>query len=166
MNQRIDVKRVVVKAARRYVSPPHQVFGTWLDPGLARQWLFATASSPMARAVIDARVGGSFRLSDLRDGAIHIYAGRYLAVVPPHLLAFTLSLPEWPRLSTQVVVEIAAAPSGCKLTITHENVPADRAEFMKTRWIGMLYGLGVTLESRSRDRVAFEDAAPRTGVRP
>src|SRR2546422_8524707 len=47
-----------------YDAPSARVFGAWLDPEVAGQWLFATASRPMAHAEIDARVEGSFRFMD------------------------------------------------------------------------------------------------------
>jgi hypothetical protein len=33
------------------------------------------------------------------------------------------------------------------LRLTHENVPRDHASYVEGRWTGMLYGLGVTLDS-------------------
>jgi hypothetical protein len=33
--------------------------------------------------------------------------------------------------------------------LVHENVPRDRASYLEERWTGILYGLGVTLDSAS-----------------
>jgi hypothetical protein len=30
--------------------------------------------------------------------------------------------------------------------LTHDHVPAERVEDVETRWVGILYGLGVTLD--------------------
>src|SRR5512144_802142 len=56
-----------IHLVRRFGSTPSTVFNAWTDPALAGQWLFATASRPMARVCIDARVGGRFRLTEPRD---------------------------------------------------------------------------------------------------
>ena len=56
-----------VRVARRYAASPARVFDAWLDPAVARQWLFATASHPLAHVEIDARVEGSFCFVDRQD---------------------------------------------------------------------------------------------------
>jgi hypothetical protein len=48
------------------------------EPEIAGRWLFATASRPMARVEIDARVEGSFRFVDRRIGAITEYTGEFI----------------------------------------------------------------------------------------
>ena len=57
-----------VRVRRRFGTSPKRVFDAWIDPGVAGKWLFATASRPMTDVEIDARVPGSFRFADRRDG--------------------------------------------------------------------------------------------------
>jgi uncharacterized protein YndB with AHSA1/START domain len=133
-----------IRVTRRFNAPPHRVFGAWLDPEVAGKWLFATASRPMARVAIDARVKGSFRLVERRDGKDVEYSGEYVEIAPPRRLVFTLSA-ENPRDITRVSVELAPVEPGCELVLTHENVPADDASRTEARWTGILYGLGVCL---------------------
>ncbi len=153
------VKRTAIRVSRRYRAPPERVFDAWLDPEVARRWLFATAERPMARVAIDARVAGSFRLEDDRAGAAIAYAGEYTEIVPPRRLAFTLSAEHHPRAVTQVRVEIVPRETGCGVTVTNENVPRDYASGTEARWTGILYGLGETL--RSSHRPAAEAPPPR-----
>jgi len=124
------------------------VFDAWLDPAVARQWLFATALRPLAHVEIDAKVGGSFCLVDRQDAAdITRYTGEYLEIAPPRRLVFTLSMAKY--VETRVTVEIAPLAKGCRLTVLHENVPREHADLMHGRWTGILFGLGATLESPS-----------------
>ena len=58
----------------RFDAQPQRVFDAWLDPPLAARWLFATASRPIARVDIDARVGGRFRFVDRDYGGAIAYA--------------------------------------------------------------------------------------------
>jgi hypothetical protein len=44
-------------------------------------------------------------------------------------------------------VEIAPRKRGCELTLTHECVPQERAADLEGRWTGILYGLGMMLDS-------------------
>jgi uncharacterized protein YndB with AHSA1/START domain len=56
-------QRAAIHVARRFSAPPERVFNAWLDPEVARKWLFATALHPMTEVEIDARVGGTFQLA-------------------------------------------------------------------------------------------------------
>jgi uncharacterized protein YndB with AHSA1/START domain len=134
---------------RRFSARPNLVFNAWLDSEVAGRWLFATASRPMAHVEIDARVGGSFRFMDRRDGDIVEYTGEYIEIAPHRRLVFILSMEKHPHVITRVMIEIAPLKKGCELTLTHENVPQDHASHIEGRWTGILYGLGVTLDSAS-----------------
>jgi uncharacterized protein YndB with AHSA1/START domain len=134
---------------RRFSARPDRVFNAWLDSEVAGRWLFATASRPMAHVEIDARVGDSFCFMDRRDGDIVEYTGEYIEIAPHQRLVFTLSMEKHPHVVTRVMVEIAPLKKGCELTLTHENVPQDHASHIEGRWTGILYGLGVTLDSAS-----------------
>jgi uncharacterized protein YndB with AHSA1/START domain len=133
-----------LRVHRRIDAPAQRVFDAWLDPGVARRWLFATASRPAARAEIDPRVGGAFRFVDMRGGDAVEYRGRYREIEPGRRLAFTLAL-GGDAPPTHVRVDIVASGNRCRLALTHEDVPSDRAAHIAQRWIGMLYGLDATL---------------------
>jgi uncharacterized protein YndB with AHSA1/START domain len=137
--------RSEVRVSQRFDASPERVFDAWLDPAIASAWLFATASHPIARVEIDARVGGSFRFVERRDRAEMEYAGEYVEIVRPRRLVFTLSLENRPRAVTRVTADIVPLESGCELRLVHENVPPDHASRTDGRWTGMLYGLGETL---------------------
>jgi uncharacterized protein YndB with AHSA1/START domain len=136
-----------IRVKQRYSASPERVFDAWLDPAMASTWLFATASRPMARVEIDARVGGSFRFVDRQDGAETEHTGKYLEIVPHRRLVFTLFMENSPRVATQVAAEIVPLETGCELRLVHENVPPGHASRTEGRWTGMLYGLGTRLGS-------------------
>jgi uncharacterized protein YndB with AHSA1/START domain len=144
--------RSEVRVSQRFSAPPEQVFDAWLDPAIASAWLFATASRPIARVEIDARVGGSFHFVDRRDRAEMEYTGKYIEIVRPRRLVFTLSNEDGPRAVTRVTADIVPLETGCELRLVHEDVPSDRANRTDGRWTGMLYGLGETLKRRVASR--------------
>ena len=137
----------MVHVARSYSAPASRVFDAWLDPAIAGRWLFAMATQPMAQVDIDARVDGAFRLVERRGDALVEHAGAYVALVPPRRLAFTLSSSDRAEAPTLVTVDIAPQRVGCRLTLVHEQLPAGRIRELKARWLGILYGLGVTLDA-------------------
>ena len=155
-----------VRIVKRLRATPSSVFEAWVDPIVAKQWLFATAAHPLGTAEIDARVGGAFRFVDMRDGARIEYRGRYLAFVPARRLVFTLALPNAGDPPTRVAVDIGARGSWSALTIVHENLPATIAAPMKDRWAGMMYGLGLRFAAGRRQRELFIDDQCRFGSSP
>ena len=140
---------VPIRVTSRFRAAPERVFNAWLDPNVARRWLFATASRPMQHVQIDARIEGSFHIAERRDGNGAGHTGEYVEIVPRRRLVFTLRTEEHPDVRTRVTVEIAALRSGSELTLIHENVPPEHANETEGRWTGILYGLGLTLASRA-----------------
>jgi uncharacterized protein YndB with AHSA1/START domain len=140
--------RRAIRVARRFRAAPERVFRAWLQPDVAGRWLFATASEPMTDVDIDPRVGGTFRLAARRNGVEH--AGRYVEIVPPRRLVFTLASADRPGAVTRGTAEISPLGSGCELALTHEDVPPERAGETEARWTGILYGLGETLSTLPR----------------
>ena len=141
-----------IRVSSRYSAPPARVFAAWLDPGIAGKWLFATASRPMARVNIDARVGGTFRFEDLQDGEVIEYTGEYREIVSLRRLVFTLSVDRRPADATHVIVDFVPSEGGCVVTLTQEEVSLDCAGPSEARWTGILYGLGATLEANIHRR--------------
>lgn len=139
---------VEVRVTQRFDASPERVFDAWLDPAIASAWLFATASHPIARARIDARVGGSFRFLDRRDPGETEYAGEYVEIERPRRLVFTLALERSSTAVTRVTADIVPRGRGCEVRLVHKNVPPGQASHTEGRWTGMLYGLGTRLGSR------------------
>ena len=140
---------VTISVSHYYGASPAHAFDAWLDPEIGGKWLFATASQPMAHVEIDARVGGSFCFVERQAGETVRYMGKYVEIVPDRRLVFTLSMEPHPDVITRVAVTIAPLAKGCSLRLTHDNIPQTHASYVEGRWTGILYGLGVTLDSVS-----------------
>jgi uncharacterized protein YndB with AHSA1/START domain len=137
-----------IRVARRFHASPARVFDAWLDPAIARRWLFATATCPIEQMQIDARVGGSFRFVEQRYGEDVDYRGEYTEIAPHRRLSFILATDcDHRHLVTRVRVDVSPLKSdGSALTLVHQDVPREHASHTRARWIGMLYGLGATLD--------------------
>ena len=134
-----------------------RAFQAWLDPAVAGRWLFATATRPMTCVTIDPRPGGRFEFAD--DSGRTREHGRYLDIQPSRHLAFSLARPG-SRRGSRVVVEFRRRGSGCLVGLTHTGLPADQAAHMEARWEGMLYGLGLLLNSDT-GWIATDNKSPR-----
>lgn len=132
--------RVVV--THSFAAAPERVFDAFLDPKIARQFLFATSSGEMITAQIDARVGGQFCFIERRPDMGDVrHVGEYLEIDRPRRLVFTFGVPQFdPRMST-VTVEIRASAAGCDLTLINEGVLPDYAERNQQGWTRILAGL-------------------------
>lgn len=137
--------RVDVVASRSFSVPPARVFAAWLDPTVARKFLFATASGEMVRAEIDARTGGQFCFVDRRAGEEFEHIGTYLEIDQPRRLVFTFAVPKFSAEETKVAIDIVAADSGCLLTLTHSGVDADYANGTEAGWTIILDMLAAAL---------------------
>jgi uncharacterized protein YndB with AHSA1/START domain len=115
---------VILTVTRDFAAPSETVFDAWLDPALARQFLFTTPTSEIATCEIDARVGGRFFIVDRRGEELPEHHGRYLEIDRPRRLVFLFRGPgttedEWTRVSLDIVPTTA----GCTLRLTHEIAP-------------------------------------------
>ena len=129
-----------------YAATPERVFDAWLDPAIARRFLFATPTGEMIRAEVDACVGGQFTFVDRRpDMGDVLHTGEYLEIDRPRRLVFTFGVPQFNTGYTQVTVEIASAGGGCHVTLTQSQVPAEWADRSKEGWTMILGWLEAAL---------------------
>ena len=131
----------VVRVTHHFNASPERVFDAWLDPKTAGKWLFATPTGQMVRVEIDARVGGRFVIVDRRNGEDVEHTGEYLEIDRPRRLVFTFAVPRYSPIFSKVTIEIEATASGCDLTLTNEDVPAEYLASNEKGWIGILVGL-------------------------
>lgn len=139
----------VVRVSRRYPFPAQRVYDAWLDPGLARRFLFATADGEMLRVEIDARVGGHFTVVERRPQGDAPHYGVYLVLERPQRIEFAFSVERHDPDADRVRIDIAADGDGCVLTLTHALAPAwaDFAERTEAGWTRVLAGLAASLQT-------------------
>lgn len=138
-----------IRVTRRFDASAERVFDAWLDPDMARRFLFATPAGEMVRVEIDARVGGRFLIIERRDGEDAEHVGEYVEIDRPHRLVFSF----WSGGSepSSVTIEIASDATGCELTLTHEIDAqyADYEERTRGGWSGILEGLAAAVDRGS-----------------
>jgi len=149
-HERPAQRRGALRLVRRFDASRAAVFAAWIDAELAGRWLFATAGRPMETATIDACAGGRFRLTERRSGRSVVHHGRYFEVEPPDRIAFVLHSPDF-GATAAVGIDIAPRGRGCALTLIHASPAAADMPRARQRWLGLLYGLGCTLELATTD---------------
>lgn len=138
-----DGKTTLIRVTRIFAASAERVFDAWLDPVLARKFLFVTAAGTMQRIEIEAKVGGRFLIVEKREAGDASHYGVYLEIDRPRRLVFAFSVEKFDPAAPRVAIDIVQRGSGCELTLTQELPPAfaayaDRAQ---TGWTHVLQTL-------------------------
>jgi uncharacterized protein YndB with AHSA1/START domain len=138
--------KIEARVSHRFQATAEQVYDAWLNPQHVRLWLAAALKSfglagDIQRIEIDARVGGKFFFSDMRDGTEARHWGTYLELVRPHKIVFTWIVDESEEANPSIVrLTIQSDAEGCVATIVHEMDAAWRDYVSRTQdgWARML----------------------------
>ena len=140
---------ILLRVSRRFDVPPGMVFDAWLDPGMARRFLFATPDGEMQQVDIDARIGGHFTIVERRPDGDAAHHGEYLEIERPYRLAFSFAT-QANAPGDRVAIDIVpTGERGCELTLVHELPPAwaDHADRIRKGWAGILDTLAAYLQT-------------------
>jgi len=139
---------VILTVSRDIAASPERVFDAWLDPAIARRFLFATPDGEMLTCEIDARVGGRGLIVERRASGDARHRLLFEEIDRPRRLVFLFAAdPAEEGQWTRVTIEIAASTAGARLTLTHEMDPAWAAYEDQTRhgWATILATLSDTI---------------------
>lgn len=136
--------------------PAERVFDAWLQPDYVRQWMSAALrahglAGDIRRVEIDARVGGNFVFSDMRDGQEAVHWGTYLEIQRPRRIVFGWFTSQEAEKEGSSIVTLTIQPQGdgCRATIVH-RMNEEYAEYLERTergWGGMLKQIGVLLSA-------------------
>lgn len=127
---------------RSFHHPPERVFDAWLNPAVARRFLFATPSGEMVKAEIDPRVGGRFVFIDRRPEIGDVeHVGEYRVIDRPRRLVFTFAAPAFDPRVTTIEVEITTTAAGCNVRLIQRDTPEEWAERSAAGWATILQTL-------------------------
>lgn len=101
-------------------------FEAWLDPAMVRLWMAAALremglEGEMREVEIDAKVGGRFLISDLRNGVEARHWGEYRQIRKPDIIEFTwVTDPAEEPDPSVVLLTMSEDDRGCDVRIVHE----------------------------------------------
>ena len=123
------------RVAIRRNMPAHRevAYEAWIDPQGIREWMCPGDAIP-AEAVLDVRVGGSYRIVMKSKEREYVHTGVYQVVEPNAKLVFTWTQ-EGNEVTTLVTVEFLPRGSESELVLTHERfTQGDAAQRYQSGW--------------------------------
>ena len=121
-------QELTLELTHRYAARREDVFDAWIDPDVLRRWWAAAPTWQTPLAEVDAREGGTYRLSMQTDeGEVHTVGGEFTEVRPPERLAYTWAWEEGPDAAmagserTLVVVDFIEDGDGTLVRLTHSG---------------------------------------------
>ncbi len=118
--------KIEARTSHRFTATAERVYDTWLDARQVRLWMAAALKSfgfagDIQRIEIDARVGGKFFFSDMRDGKEAQHWGNYIELDRPRKIIFTWIVDESEEANpSKVTLTIQSESTGCVASIVHE----------------------------------------------
>lgn len=145
-----------VRLHRVLRAAPERVYRAFLDPDAMVKWLPPHGFVGKVHH-LDARVGGSYRMSftNFGTGRSHSFGGTYVELTPPERIRYTDRFDD-PGLpgEMQVTVELRKVACGTELTIVQEGIPAMiPVEFCYLGWQESLTLLAQVVEPEIPDGV-------------
>ncbi len=140
------------KVTHRFSASPERVYDAWLDPAKLRAWMSAALkgfgmSGDMQRVEIDARVGGRFFFSDMREAGEAKHWGTYRVLDRPRTIEFTWIVDESQEDEPSIVtITIEPDGAGSFVTIVHAKIWASYVERTEGGWSNMLRNIDVLLQ--------------------
>lgn len=114
-----------VRLHRVLRAPPERVYRAFIDPDAMARWLPPYGFTGRVHH-IDARVGGTHRMSftNFGSGHTHSFGGEYLELVPGERLRYTDRFDD-PNLpgTMQVTVTLKAVACGTEMHVVQEGIP-------------------------------------------
>ncbi len=114
-----------VRLHRVLRAPPERVYRAFLDAGAVAKWLPPYGFTCTVHQM-DARVGGTFRMSftNFGSGHSHSFGGEYLELVPHERLRYTDRFDD-PKLpgEMQVTVSLTQVSCGTEIAVLQEGIP-------------------------------------------
>ena len=143
-----------VRLHRVLRAAPERVYRAFLEPAAMAKWL-PPYGFTCAVEQLDARVGGSFRMSftNFSTGHGHAFGGEYLELLPNERIRYTdrFDDPNVPGVM-QTTVALRAVACGTELEITQEGIPeAIPTEMCYLGWQESLAQLATLVEPEIPD---------------
>lgn len=141
---REDPDRVLVMT-RRFEASPERVYDAWTDPETAARWLFTGATSQSHTCEMDARPGGRWTITDVREDVTYTALGEFLVADRPHRVSLTFGMPQFSPEFDLITVTFEPDGDGCIMHFRQEGLSQEDKVALESGWTPMFEGLAVAI---------------------
>ena len=136
-----------IEVEHTFTGPADKVFDAWLNPELVQKW-FGPGLGETQPVSIDGKVGGSFRIVQIRDGEAIGHSGKYLVVDRPGHLVFTWGTDD-DEGDDEVSIHIVNSGTGSTVKLTHitDAQWKDFEDKIRNSWQSMMKAMDSLISS-------------------
>lgn len=140
---------ITLSVTHTYNAAPCAVYDAWLNPEIAKRFLFASDEGRVIRADIEPRIGGHFLVIDRRPTGDAVHYGVFLELRRPRRMVFCFSAAEHDHNADRIQIDIEPLSEGTRLTLSHEMCAewGHAEEQTRAGWIHVMDGLERELEA-------------------
>lgn len=162
----IGCNTIRLNVAHTFNASPCAVFDAWLNPDIAKRFLFASDEGRVIRAEIDPRIGGHFLVVDRRPTGDAVHYGVFLELRRPKRMAFCFSVAEHDHNADRIEIDIEPVGDATRLTLSHEMCAewAHNEEQTRQGWVHVMNGLERELDAMQA--VSLPGLVARTSSEP
>jgi len=124
-----------IRVGRIFDANVKLIWKAWTEPAYIKRWFGSDPDGTVEEAVIDLKVGGSYRIrfSD-SDGSQHTCFGRFLSVVPNNLLVYSWEWESEPGHVSEVHVSFQSIGDKTRVVLEHKNLNPDSTHIYDEGW--------------------------------
>ena len=125
---------------RWFSAPVELMWKLWTDPAHVVRW-FGPEGVSCPECEVDLRVGGAWSVTMMDpDCASHRAECAYLELDPPRLLicSWRWVYEDGPGATSRLSVELTPEGDGCRLRLSHTELPEEYADKHEGGWLGSL----------------------------
>ncbi|KWV59409.1 MULTISPECIES: SRPBCC domain-containing protein [Rhizobium] len=140
---------ITLNVAHTFNASPCAVYDAWLNPQIAKRFLFASDEGRVIRADIDPKVGGHFLVIDRRPTGDAVHYGVFLELRRPRRMVFCFSAAEHDHNADRIQIDIEPLAEGTRLTLSHEMCAqwGQFEEETRKGWVHVMQGLERELDA-------------------
>ncbi len=105
----------------QFSTSTDKLFQAWIDPEIMKKWFFTTEPTNKLTEN-DARLGGTWKVIDEREGNTYEALGEYIEMNTPNRLVFSFKMPQFSNTEDRITIEFKSLQQGSEMTFTQEII--------------------------------------------
>ena len=124
-----------IRVGRIFDADVELLWKAWTEPAYIKRWFGSDPNGTVEEAVIDLKVGGSYRISFTdSDSSQHTCFGKFLSIIPNKMLVYSWEWENEPGHVSEVHVSFQSIEDKTRVILEHKNLNPDSAHIYDEGW--------------------------------